>query len=68
LKQLKKINQTVLLKSWVNTQRKMGKIIFIDLRDRSGLVRVVFNPSDLDKNSNKAIKKIRPEFVIEIEG
>lgn len=64
----KKLNQTVLLKGWVNTRRNMGKIVFIDLRDRSGLVQVVFAPQDLDDNSLEAVKKIRPEFVIEIEG
>lgn len=51
---------------WVHTRRDHGKIIFIDLRDRSGLLQVVFTPE------NKAVyelaKKLRPEFVVEIIG
>ncbi len=65
---INQINQSVLLKGWVNARRNMGKIVFIDLRDRSGLIQVVFNPQDLDEKSNQAVKKIRSEFVIEVEG
>jgi aspartyl-tRNA synthetase len=65
---VKNLQKTVLLKGWVNTRRNMGKIVFIDLRDRSGLVQVVFVPQDLDEKSQEAVKKIRPEFVVEIEG
>lgn len=68
LKTIERINQPVLLKGWVNTRRNLGKIVFIDLRDRSGLVQVVFDPQDLDKQSVEAVKKIRPEFVVEVEG
>ena len=39
-----KIGQSVLLKGWVNSRRDHGKIVFLDLRDRSGLVQVVANP------------------------
>lgn len=64
----KNLNKIVLLKGWVNSRRNMGKVVFIDLRDRSGLVQVVFVPQDLDEVSQEAVKKIRPEFVIEVEG
>lgn len=63
-----KISSKVKLAGWVNTRRNMGKIIFIDLRDRSGLIQVVFIPQELDQASQKAMKKIRPEYVVEIEG
>ena len=63
-----KIGEKVLLKGWVNTRRNMGKIVFIDLRDRSGLAQIVFVPQELDEQSNEAVKKLRSEFVVEIEG
>ena len=63
-----KIGEKVLLKGCVNTRRNMGKIVFIDLRDRSGLAQIVFVPQELDEQSNEAVKKLRSEFVVEIEG
>jgi len=65
---INKVDDRVLLKGWVNTRRNMGKIVFIDLRDRSGLAQIVFVPQELDEASNEAVKIIRPEFVVEIEG
>lgn len=56
---LGKIGQEVLLKGWVNTRRDHGRVVFIDLRDRSGIVQVVCG--------NEA-KDLRPEDVIEAEG
>ncbi|MBU1131004.1 aspartate--tRNA ligase [Patescibacteria group bacterium] len=63
-----KIGEKVLLKGWVNTIRKMGKIVFVDLRDRSGIVQIVLVPSELDKESEQISKSIKPEYVLEIEG
>ena len=63
-----KIGEKVLLQGWVNTRRNMSKIVFIDLRDRSGLAQVIFAPQELDATSLEAAKKIRPEFVVEVEG
>lgn len=54
-----KIDQIVKLQGWVETRRDHGKLIFIDLRDRSGLVQVV---------CDKKAKELRPEYVLEIEG
>jgi len=65
---INKIGQEVLLKGWVNTIRKMGKIVFIDLRDRSGLIQVVLVPQELNAESTEIIKNIHPEYVLEITG
>jgi len=46
----------------------MGKIAFVDLRDRTGLVQVVLVPGELDGESQELLKDIRPEFVLEIVG
>ncbi|MFA5051297.1 MAG: OB-fold nucleic acid binding domain-containing protein, partial [Patescibacteria group bacterium] len=62
------IGQEIKLCGWVNTRRNMGQMVFIDLRDRSGLAQIVFIPKELDEISQEAAKKIRPEFVVEIEG
>ena len=51
---------------WVNTVRKHGKILFIDLRDRSGLLQCVFVPSN--KEAYEKAQEIRTEWVVELEG
>ncbi len=63
---IKKIGKTVTLFGWVHFLRKVGKIIFILLRDRSGLVQVVFTPED--KDLYWEAKKLRPEFVVKVKG
>ena len=68
LQTIKKIGKKVTLCGWVNNRKDLGKITFIYLRDRSGLVQVVFAPQELDQESKKTVKKLRPEFVIEVEG
>lgn len=55
-----KIGETVLIKGWVNTRRDHGKIVFIDVRDRTGLLQVVLSP-DLAGS-------LHPEDVVFIEG
>jgi len=60
--------RTVLLKGWVNARRDMGKIAFIDLRDRTGVVQVVLAPSALDEESKVAEKELRPEYCVSIVG
>lgn len=64
----KNINKTIKLNGWVHVRRNMGKIVFLDLRDRWGIVQVVCVPEELDDASVKALDEIRPEFVLEIEG
>lgn len=61
------IDKKVILHGWVQKRRDLGGLIFIDLRDREGIVQVVFNPA----NSAEALEiaeKIRNEFVITVEG
>lgn len=65
---INQVDQKVLLMGWVHVVRKMGKIVFVDLRDRSGLVQVVLVPSELDERSAEIIKDIKPEYVLAIEG
>lgn len=61
-----KAEQTVKVSGWVHSRRDHGKIIFIDLRDRSGLLQVVFEPKY--EESYKLANQLRPEFVVSIEG
>ena len=56
----------VTLLGWVQRQRDMGSLLFIDLRDREGIVQVVFSPEHPELL--EAAKKIRPEFVIGVRG
>lgn len=63
-----KTGEQVLLKGWVNVRRNMGKIAFLDLRDRWGIVQVVAVPSELDEASLAILNSIRPEYVLSITG
>ncbi len=58
---------TVHLYGWVQTRRDHGGVIFVDLRDRSGLVQAVFNP-DMTSSGFDEAEKIRTEYVISLEG
>jgi len=62
----KHIGEKVKVAGWVNTRRAHGKILFIDLRDRSGILQVVFVPSN--KEVYELADKLRPEWVVEITG
>ncbi|MFH0853456.1 MAG: aspartate--tRNA ligase [bacterium] len=59
-------DQSVNLMGWVQARRNMGKIIFIDLRDRSGIVQIVFSPDQPE--AYEQAKNLRPEFVISVQG
>jgi aspartyl-tRNA synthetase len=61
-----KIGQEVVVAGWVHARRDMGKITFIDLRDRSGILQVVFLP--MQKELLEQARVLRPEFVIRITG
>ena len=61
-----KLGQEVTLKGWVDIRRDHGKLIFIDLRDRSGKVQMVALPNH--KEAHEAANMLRPEWVIEVTG
>lgn len=61
-----KAGEKVRVSGWVHTRRDHGKIIFIDLRDSTGLLQVVFEPSFAD--AHKLANELRSEFCITIEG
>ncbi|NLY79258.1 MAG: aspartate--tRNA ligase, partial [Lysinibacillus sp.] len=58
--------QQVILKGWVQRRRDLGSLIFVDVRDRTGIVQVVFG--DDAPEAREIADKIRSEFVVEIEG
>lgn len=61
------IEKDVLLKGWIQKRRDLGGLIFIDLRDKSGIVQVVFNP-DLSKEALAIAETVRSEYVIKVAG
>ncbi len=61
-----KAGSEVTVAGWVHARRDMGKIIFIDLRDRTGLLQVVFLPSN--KELLAKANQLRPEFVVALKG
>ncbi|MDI6704193.1 MAG: aspartate--tRNA ligase [bacterium] len=64
---LENVSEDVTLMGWVNTRRDHGGLVFIDLRDRSGVVQIVFNPK-IDTISHAKAHALRNEYVIEVEG
>ncbi|MBM4762398.1 aspartate--tRNA ligase [Bacillus sp. B15-48] len=63
----KAIGEKVTLKGWVSKRRDLGGVIFIDLRDRTGIVQIVFNP-DASKEALQIADKVRSEYVLDIKG
>lgn len=63
-----RVGEQVVLKGWVHARRNMGKVVFLDMRDRSGIIQVVLVPSELDETSVALLDGVRSEFVLEIEG
>lgn len=61
------IGEKVILKGWVQKRRDLGGLIFIDLRDRTGIVQVVFNP-ETSPEALVSAEQVRNEFVLDIEG
>ena len=60
------VDKEVILCGWVATRRDHGKLIFIDLRDRSGKIQMVIIPDK--EEAHRAAKEVRSEYVIEVEG
>jgi aspartyl-tRNA synthetase len=61
------VDQEVILMGWTHRRRDHGGVIFVDLRDREGIVQVVFNP-DAGENVHGEARKIRSEFVLAVKG
>ncbi|MGF7392234.1 aspartate--tRNA ligase [Staphylococcus haemolyticus] len=61
------LNQKVTLKGWVHNRRDLGGLIFVDLRDREGIVQIVFNP-DFSEEALSVAETVRSEYVVEVEG
>lgn len=61
-----KVGETVILSGWVDIRRDHGKLIFVDLRDASGIVQMVVLPNH--EEAHKAGGEVRPEWVVEVEG
>ncbi len=64
----KHIDETVVVCGWVHRRRDHGGVIFVDLRDRTGLVQVVFNPEIIQPQLFAEAERLRSEFVIRVEG
>jgi aspartyl-tRNA synthetase len=62
-----KIDREITLMGWVNRRRDLGGLVFIDLRDRAGIVQVVFNPEYSQEAHTKA-SALRNEYVIAVKG
>lgn len=61
------LGQEITLKGWVNNRRDLGGLIFVDLRDREGIVQVVFNPA-FSEEALKIAETVRSEYVVEVQG
>lgn len=62
------VGETVVLKGWIQTRRDMGKLAFVDLRDRSGLAQVVLVPAELSETAREQMKELRSEYCVAITG
>lgn len=62
------IGTTITLKGWVGRRRDLGGLIFIDLRDREGVMQLVINPEDVSSDVMATAERLRSEYVIEVEG
>ncbi|MGT2884658.1 aspartate--tRNA ligase [Streptococcus ferus] len=65
---LEQLGQELTLKGWVSRRRDLGGLIFIDLRDREGVMQLVINPEQVDQQTVEAAEKVRSEYVIEVTG
>ena len=62
------VGETVTVMGWVQKQRNKGGIIFVDLRDRSGLLQVIFEESECGTEAFAKVEKLRSEFVVAVVG
>jgi aspartyl-tRNA synthetase len=62
------IGEEVVLSGWVDNNRDLGGLIFVDLRDRNGITQVVFNPEEVSKELCDLAHSLKYEFVVKIKG
>ena len=62
------IGETVTLMGWVQKRRNLGSLIFVDLRDRSGLMQIVFDENDIGSEGFEKAGTVRSEFVLAVVG
>ncbi len=62
------VGETVTVMGWVQKQRNKGGLIFVDLRDRAGILQVIFEESDCGKENFEKAEKLRSEFVVAVTG
>jgi aspartyl-tRNA synthetase len=63
------VGQTICVKGWVHRLRQMGdKLVFVDLRDGSSLMQVVFYKPELDAATQAVVDELKNEFVLEVVG
>jgi len=63
----KDVGREVTLLGWVDSRRDFGSLIFVDIRDRSGMTQVVFNP-EINKEAHQKARQLRDEYVIGVVG
>ena len=62
------IGENVTVMGWVQKSRNKGGIIFVDLRDRSGILQLIFEENDCGAENFAKAEKLRSEFVVAVEG
>ncbi|MDU5144406.1 MAG: aspartate--tRNA ligase [Paenibacillus dendritiformis] len=62
-----RIGETVTLNGWVQRRRDLGGVLFVDLRDRTGLVQILFNP-EFSSQAHEIADRLRNEFVVAVSG
>ena len=62
------IGKSVVVNGWVQRKRNLGGLIFIDLRDRSGIVQIVFDPANFSKEDFRRVQSLKSESVIGVRG
>ena len=65
--ELENIGQEIVVMGWVQRRRDLGGVIFIDLRDRSGILQIVFN-NEINKELFNKAESVRNEYVIAVTG
>src|SRR5690606_12367691 len=61
------VGQVVVLNGWVQRRRDLGGVLFIDLRDRSGIMQIVFNP-EFNQEAHAIADRVRNEYVLSVRG